>query len=100
MTVCCRAGRSRRSSFASGSSPSRWRCWRSRRSNFGEDTMTQLELLDGVVRGSAFLEQLTGRPVTVIGKAREAAAVAKTLQTAGAEVRMEPVATRVDLTGN
>ena len=62
--------------------------------------MTQLELLDGVVRGSAFLEQLTGRPVTVIGKAREAAAVAKTLQTAGAEVRVEPVATRVDLTGD
>ena len=62
--------------------------------------MTQLELVDGVVRGAAFLEQLAGRPVTVIGTPREAAAVAKTLQAAGAQVRVEPVATRADLTGN
>ena len=38
--------------------------------------MTQLELVDGVARGSAFLEQLTGRPVTIVGNTREAAAVA------------------------
>ena len=61
--------------------------------------MTQLELVDGVVRGSAFLEQLAGHPVTVIGTAREAAAAVKTLQAAGALVRVEPVTTRADLTG-
>jgi UDP-N-acetylmuramoylalanine-D-glutamate ligase len=62
--------------------------------------MTQLELVDGAVRGSAFLEQLTGSPVTIVGQAREAAAVVKILQAAGAQVRVEAAATRVDLTGD
>ena len=31
--------------------------------------MTQLELVDGMVRGSGFLTQLARRPVTVLGSA-------------------------------
>jgi hypothetical protein len=62
--------------------------------------MTQLELVDGVVRGSGFLTQLARRPVTVIGTARDAAAVVTTLKPAGAYLRVEPVATGADLTGD
>jgi len=62
--------------------------------------MTQLELVDGVVRGAPFLEGLTGRSATVVGLAREAAAAARLLHAAGARVRVEPVATCADLTGD
>lgn len=62
--------------------------------------MTQLELVDGVVRGAAFLESLTGRSTSVVGLARETAAAARLLHAAGARVRVEPVATRADLTGD
>jgi UDP-N-acetylmuramoylalanine--D-glutamate ligase len=61
--------------------------------------MTQLDLVDGVVRGAGFVEPLRGRSVTVVGLAREAAAAARLLHAAGARVRMEPVATGADLTG-
>src|SRR5258706_16120290 len=62
--------------------------------------MTQLELVDGVVRGAGFLESLAGRTTTVVGLAREAAAAARLLHGAGARVRVEPVATQADLTGD
>jgi UDP-N-acetylmuramoylalanine-D-glutamate ligase len=62
--------------------------------------MTQLELVDGMVRGSGFLTQLARRPVTVIGTARDAAAVVTTLKPADAYLRVEPVATGADLTGD
>jgi UDP-N-acetylmuramoylalanine--D-glutamate ligase len=62
--------------------------------------MTQLELVDGVVRGAAFLEGLPGRSATVVGLAPEAAAAARLLHAAGARVRVEPGATRADLTGD
>ena len=62
--------------------------------------MTQLELVDGVARGAPFLAGLTGRSTTVIGRANDAAAAAQLLHAAGARVRVEPVATRADLTGD
>jgi UDP-N-acetylmuramoylalanine-D-glutamate ligase len=62
--------------------------------------MTQLDLLDGAMRDSAFLDQLAGRPVTVIGTARAASASAKIMHAAGARVRVEPVSTESDLTGD
>src|SRR5437764_674690 len=62
--------------------------------------MTQLELVDGMVRGVAFLQPLCRRLMTVVGFAREAAAAARLLHTAGAELRVEPLNTRADLTGD
>ena len=62
--------------------------------------MTQLEVVDSVVRSSGFLEQLAGRAVSVIGSAREVARSVTTLRALGAEVRVEPVSTRVDLTAD
>jgi len=62
--------------------------------------MTQLELVDGVVRGAPFLQSLTGRSTTVVGLAGETPAAERILHAAGARVRVEPVATRADLTGD
>ena len=61
--------------------------------------MTQLELVDGVLRGETFLAALKGARVTVIGLARQTCAAASLLHEAGARVRVEPVFTDADLTG-
>src|SRR5262249_45336810 len=97
-TTSSRGGQNRRSWFGSGSSPSRWRCWRSRHSSFGEHTMTQHDLAEGLVRGSALLEQLEGRRVTVVGDRRQDSATARLVQKAGAWMRVESVGTDADLT--
>lgn len=60
----------------------------------------KLDLVDTITRGSAFLDALASRPVTVVGFAREAAAAVRRLHAAGAHVRrMEPTAAYTDLTG-
>src|SRR3954465_12707835 len=59
--------------------------------------MTQLELVDGVLRGEAFLATLEGARVTVIGLARQTTMAARLLHGAGAHVRVEPVFTTADL---
>jgi UDP-N-acetylmuramoylalanine--D-glutamate ligase len=62
--------------------------------------MTQLDLVDPVTRGASFLDALAGRPVTVVGFAREAAAALRRLHAAGAHVRrMEPADPYTALTG-
>jgi UDP-N-acetylmuramoylalanine--D-glutamate ligase len=61
--------------------------------------MTQLELVDGVLRGEAFLASLKGARVTVIGLARQTTTAARLLHGAGARVHVEPVFTDADLTG-
>jgi UDP-N-acetylmuramoylalanine-D-glutamate ligase len=60
--------------------------------------MTPLDLVEGAVRGVAFLESLARRPVTVVGLKRDAAAAIRLLEARGADVRVEPVATTADLT--
>jgi UDP-N-acetylmuramoylalanine-D-glutamate ligase len=59
--------------------------------------MTQLELVDGVLRGEAFLASLENARVTVIGLARQTTTAARLLHGAGAHVRVEPVFTTADL---
>ena len=61
--------------------------------------MTQLEATGGPLRGEAFLASLQGTSATVIGLARESAAAVRLLEIAGAHVRVEPVFTTADLTG-
>jgi len=61
--------------------------------------MTQLELVDGVLRGEAFLASLKGARVVVLGLARQTGAAARLLHGAGARVRVEPVFSDADLTG-
>ena len=61
--------------------------------------MTPLELVEGAVRGVAFLESLAGRPVTVIGHAEGAARAERLLQARDADVRVDGPFTVVDLTG-
>ncbi|MBM3221808.1 MAG: hypothetical protein FJZ38_24590 [Candidatus Rokubacteria bacterium] len=61
--------------------------------------MTQLELVDGVLRGEAFLASLKDARATVIGLARQTAAAARFLDRAGARVRVEPVGTTAKLAG-
>ena len=60
--------------------------------------MTPLELAEGEVRGSAFLESLAGRPVTIIGSAFNAGPAVRILDPTGAALRVEPLTTRADLT--
>ena len=62
--------------------------------------MTPLELADSAVRSAVSLPPLAGRSVTVIGPTREAARCVTTLQAVGADGRVEPVETRVDLTAD
>jgi UDP-N-acetylmuramoylalanine--D-glutamate ligase len=61
--------------------------------------MTQLELVDGVLRGEAFVASLKGARATVIGLARHASAAARLLNAVGARVRLEPVGTTAALAG-
>ena len=56
-------------------------------------------MTEGPLRGEAFLASLKGASVTVIGLARETTAVVRLLHAAGAHVRVEPVFTTADLTG-
>jgi len=60
--------------------------------------MTQLELVDGALRGEAFLAALKDARVTVVGLARQTTTAARLLHGAGARIRVEPVFTRADLT--
>ena len=61
--------------------------------------MTQQELVDGATRGEAFLAALKGMRVAVISLGRQTTAAARLLHGAGARVRLEPVFTTADLTG-
>ena len=61
--------------------------------------MTQLELVDGVLRGEAFLASLKGARATVIGLAPQTAVASRFLHGAGARVRVEPVGTTAALAG-
>jgi UDP-N-acetylmuramoylalanine--D-glutamate ligase len=61
--------------------------------------MTQLDLVDGVPRGEAFLAALKGTRVAVMSLGRQTSAAARLLHSAGARVRLEPVFTTADLTG-
>jgi UDP-N-acetylmuramoylalanine--D-glutamate ligase len=55
--------------------------------------------MDGIPRGEAFLSALKGARVTVVGLARQTTIATRLLAAAGARVRMEPVFTTDDLTG-
>jgi UDP-N-acetylmuramoylalanine-D-glutamate ligase len=59
--------------------------------------MTPLELVEGAVRGVAFLESLAGRPVTVLGHARDVARAARLLRVRHADVRVDGPSTTDDL---
>lgn len=61
--------------------------------------MTELGTVGGPLRGEAFLAALQGASATVIGLARESAAAVRLLELAGAHVRVEPVFTTAELTG-
>ena len=55
--------------------------------------MIKLDAIDTLTRGAAFLDALEGRPVTVVGFAREATATVRRLHAAGAHVRrLDPTA--------
>ena len=60
--------------------------------------MSTLELVNGMLRGEAFLAWLSARRVTVVGLARQTSTAARLLHGAGARVRVEPVFTSADLT--
>ncbi len=57
------------------------------------------DLVDGASRGDAFLAALKGTRVAVISLGRQTSAAARLLHGAGARVRLEPVFTTADLTG-
>jgi UDP-N-acetylmuramoylalanine-D-glutamate ligase len=61
--------------------------------------MTEMEWWDGLLRGDAFLASLEHARVIVLGHARQAAAATRLLRQAGADVRVEPMFTRADLSG-
>jgi UDP-N-acetylmuramoylalanine-D-glutamate ligase len=61
--------------------------------------MRQGDLVNGASRGEAFRASLKGTRVAVISLGRQTSAAARLLHGAGARVRLEPVFTTADLTG-